>query len=161
MGKIERVNGNTLNVLDKLKGIKADLVRGQDNWQDWDLPQLVVALKKWRDINTMDNPPVNYKSEQNKPPPKRSGSRSNLYHAKDGERKKRACVYSDETTHSSKDCTKVATTTERKSTSPTESFVLTAQESNIGQQIAKVTPPAKSVGKSITPQFALNSNITY
>ena len=74
LGKVERVNGNTRNVLDKLKGIKADLVRGQDNWQDWDLPQLVVALKKWRDINTTDNPPVTYRNEQNKPPPKRSGS---------------------------------------------------------------------------------------
>ena len=34
MGKIERVNGNTRNVLEKLKGIKADLVRGEDGWQD-------------------------------------------------------------------------------------------------------------------------------
>ena len=34
LGKIERVNGMTRSVLDKLKGIKADLVRGQDNWQD-------------------------------------------------------------------------------------------------------------------------------
>ena len=110
LGKVERVNGNTRNVLEKLKGIKADLVRGQDNWQDWDLPQLVIALKRWRDINTTDNPP----SDQNKPPPRRPGSRSNLYHTKDGERKKRDCVYCNETTHSSKDCTKVATTTERK-----------------------------------------------
>jgi hypothetical protein len=29
LGKIERVNGTTRNVLDKLKGIKADLVRGK------------------------------------------------------------------------------------------------------------------------------------
>ena len=51
LGKIERVNGMTRSVLDKLKGIKADLVRGQDNWQDWDLPRLTQALKKWRDVN--------------------------------------------------------------------------------------------------------------
>ena len=41
----------TRSVLDKLTGIKADLVRGQENWQDWDLPRLVQALKKWRDVN--------------------------------------------------------------------------------------------------------------
>ena len=38
LGKIERVNGMTRSVLDKLSGIKADLVRGQTDWQDWDLP---------------------------------------------------------------------------------------------------------------------------
>ena len=51
LGKIDRVNGMTRSVLDKLTGIKADLVRGQENWQDWDLPHLAQALKKWRDIN--------------------------------------------------------------------------------------------------------------
>ena len=51
LGKIERVNGMTISVLDKLTGIKADLVRGQENWQDWDLPRLAEALRKWRDVN--------------------------------------------------------------------------------------------------------------
>ena len=32
LGQIERVNGMTISVLDKLTGIKADLVRGQENW---------------------------------------------------------------------------------------------------------------------------------
>ena len=41
----------TNSVLDKLTGIKTDLVRGQENWQDWDLPRLAQALKKWRDVN--------------------------------------------------------------------------------------------------------------
>lgn len=41
LGKIERVNGMTRSVLDKLKGIKADLLKGH----------LAQALKKWRDIN--------------------------------------------------------------------------------------------------------------
>ena len=41
------------SVLDKLKGIKVDLVRGEAGWQDWDLPHLVLALKKWRDINSV------------------------------------------------------------------------------------------------------------
>ena len=50
LGKLERVNGMARSVLDKLKGIKADLVRGEAGWQDWDLPRLVLALKKWRDL---------------------------------------------------------------------------------------------------------------
>ena len=56
LGKIERVNGMTRSVLDKLKGIKADLVRGQENWQDWDLPRL--TLMKWRDVNPATHSPA-------------------------------------------------------------------------------------------------------
>ena len=33
LGKLERVNGMTRSVLDKLPGIKSDLVRGE-GWQD-------------------------------------------------------------------------------------------------------------------------------
>ena len=51
LGKLERVNGMTRSVLDKLPGIKSDLVRGEEGWQDWGLAQLVTALKLWRDIN--------------------------------------------------------------------------------------------------------------
>ena len=38
-------------VLDKLKGIRADLVRGEEGWRDWDFGQLLQAIKRWRDIN--------------------------------------------------------------------------------------------------------------
>ena len=34
-------------MLDVLPGIKSDLVRLDDNWQEWRFPQLVEALKKW------------------------------------------------------------------------------------------------------------------
>ena len=110
LGKIERVNGNTRAVLEKLKGIKADLVRGEEGWQDWDLPRLVVALKRWRDIN----PVVNTNSNDDKSPPKQTMRRSNFYHTRDGDRKRRSCVYCSDKTHASKDCTKVTSVTERK-----------------------------------------------
>ena len=38
-------------VIDRLKGIKSDLVRRQSDWQDWEFPQLVKALELWKDIN--------------------------------------------------------------------------------------------------------------
>ena len=44
----------TRSVLDKLKGIKGDLVRGEAGWQDWDFRRLVLALKKWKDINSVE-----------------------------------------------------------------------------------------------------------
>ena len=36
LSKLDQVKGNVRSVLDKLKGIKTDLVRGQENWQEWD-----------------------------------------------------------------------------------------------------------------------------
>ena len=54
LGKVERVNGMTRRVLEKLKGVKADLVRGEEGWQEWDLPRLIVALKRWKDINPIE-----------------------------------------------------------------------------------------------------------
>lgn len=110
LGKVEKVNGTTRSVLEKPKGIKADLVRGQESWQDWDLPRLIVELKKWKDIN-----PVEDDDEQKKPPPpRRQDRKSGFYHAKDGERRKRTCVYCEEDSHGSKECPRITTVDERK-----------------------------------------------
>ena len=54
LGKLQDVKGNVRCVIDKLKGIKSDLVRGQSGCQDWDFPQLVQALKHWKDINPIE-----------------------------------------------------------------------------------------------------------
>ena len=54
MGKLRDVTGNVRAVLNKLKGIKADLVRGQLGWQDWDFPKLIEALRHWREVNPVE-----------------------------------------------------------------------------------------------------------
>ena len=51
LGKLRDVAGNVRAVLDKLKGIKSDLVRGHEHWQEWDFRQLLQAIKRWKDIN--------------------------------------------------------------------------------------------------------------
>lgn len=50
--KLDKVSGMARTVLEKLKGIKVDLVRGKEEWQDWDLAQLIKEIKQWRDINS-------------------------------------------------------------------------------------------------------------
>ena len=35
--------------------IKADLVRGQENWQEWNFTQLLEALRKWKDIHPVED----------------------------------------------------------------------------------------------------------
>ena len=51
LAKLRDVAGNVRAVLDKLKGIKSDLVRGHERWQEWDFRQLLKAIKRWKDIN--------------------------------------------------------------------------------------------------------------
>ena len=55
LGKLKDVAGNVRAVLDKLKGVKADLVRGHSGWQDWDFRHLkdgkITRLKKARPRN--------------------------------------------------------------------------------------------------------------
>lgn len=103
LGKLERVSGVTRSVLEKLKGIKMDLVRGNEGWQDWDLTRLIAELKKWRDINLV---------EENESAKKQR--KSGFYFSKDGDRRKRGCVYCDAEAHISKDCPTVTSVDQRK-----------------------------------------------
>lgn len=54
MGRLHDVTGNVRAALNKLKGIKADLVRGQVGWQAWDFPKLIEALRQWREVNPVE-----------------------------------------------------------------------------------------------------------
>ena len=45
MGKLADVKGNVRSTLDKLKGIKPDLVRGHEDWQDWGFKDLLAQIK--------------------------------------------------------------------------------------------------------------------
>ena len=51
MNKLRDINGYIKITLDKLPGIHANLVRLDDDWQDWGFPQLVEALRKWTERN--------------------------------------------------------------------------------------------------------------
>ena len=46
MSKLKEINGYVWLILDKLLGIRADLIRTDEDWQEWTFPQLVDALKK-------------------------------------------------------------------------------------------------------------------
>ena len=45
MGKLKEINGYVRLTLDKLQGIRADLARTDDVWQEWKFPQLVEVLE--------------------------------------------------------------------------------------------------------------------
>jgi hypothetical protein len=52
LGGIGEVNGYVRMTLDKLEGIRGDLVRTDDDWLNWKFPELIEALRKW----TVRNP---------------------------------------------------------------------------------------------------------
>ena len=103
LGKLERVKGMTRSVLGKLPGIKSDLVRGREGWQDCVLAQLVQALKLWRDINPFSEQSSNDKKRRDRSEKVLSTGA-----------KKHACVYCDDLSHKSRKCTSVVDVKERK-----------------------------------------------
>ena len=51
LGKLREVNGYVRMSIDKLPGIRGDLVRMDENWQEWDFPKFVYALQGWTERN--------------------------------------------------------------------------------------------------------------
>ena len=106
MGKLSQVNGNVALTIDKLSGIRGDLVRNDENWQTWDFLKLCDALKLWTRRN-----PVESNSGD---PPKRDRSPSRVYNTRQQEAKARACVYCEDVSHKSSDCPRVTSFDDRK-----------------------------------------------
>ena len=55
LGRLADVKGNVRSTLDKLKGIKADLVRGSKGRSDWGLIYVLTKLKRWTYINPVED----------------------------------------------------------------------------------------------------------
>ena len=115
LGRLADVKGNVRSTLDKLKGIKADLVRGNEGWKDWGFKDLLRELRKWTEINPVEDN-VAEKGEINRGIlPKRTlpahvfKTQSQLEFGTGNQ-----CVYRDSGDHKSLNCTNVTTTDERK-----------------------------------------------
>ena len=106
MGKLEQVNGNVHLTIDKLSGIRGDLVRNDDKWQDWDFVKLCDALRSWTRRNPVE--------EQDKNSRKRERTRAYSTRQRDVKDKGRTCVYCDEATHRRIECQRVSLPNERK-----------------------------------------------
>ena len=102
MNKLKDINGCTKIVLDKLPGIRADLVRLDDGWQDWGFTQLVETLRIW----TIRNPKIFV-------PPDKNLKRDKMYCTRENENKSRVQVYCDKEGHKSSESKTVAKVSER------------------------------------------------
>ena len=68
MGKLQNINGFVRHTLDTLSRIRSELVRFDDDWQEWTYGELVEALKKWTERKPVQS---NKKLSENNP--KREG----------------------------------------------------------------------------------------
>ena len=112
MGKLDQVNGNVPMTLDKLPGIRGDLVRTDDTWESWDFVKLCEALSLWIRRNPVDSIPT---EEVDPKSTRRKRERSDkLFAAKQWDLKQRKCVYCEDTSHVSWECPKISTVDGRK-----------------------------------------------
>ena len=98
LGKLTEINGYVRMSIDKLEGIRGDLLRTDDKWCEWDNPKFVEALRMW----TERNPCLPRKKRSEFP----SGSSYNT--------QQRTCVYCDKPDHKSIDCGSVTKPGERR-----------------------------------------------
>lgn len=109
MGKEKEIRGYVRLTLDKLPGIRADLVRLDDEWQDWGFPQLVEALRKWCERNPV---PVDSHKDGKFGRHDRGGDRS--FQTKQEDWKPKPCVYCKSSEHKSVDCEKIKGVADRR-----------------------------------------------
>ena len=110
--KLRDIKGYVRLTLDKLPGIRADLVGLDDEWHEWDFPKLVESLRKWTDRN----PKTICNSEKHK-----KYKRENVFKIKEQESKNRqsnpetrACIYCEKSEHKASECESVSSTVESR-----------------------------------------------
>ena len=113
LGRLADVKGNVRCTLDKLKGIKADLVRGNEGWKDWGFKDL---LKKWTQIHPVEEIAVE-KLEKDQTGKRNQQFKPSLPIFDTHQSKPRSgnqCVYCEDDNHRAINCTKVTSVHERQ-----------------------------------------------
>ena len=113
MGKLREVTGYVRLTLDKLPGIRADLVRMDDDWQEWEFSQLVEALRKWCERNPVPLIESRHDSWTSDKGFKQQ-RRDKVLQVKQQEWKPRACVYCDANNHKTSECDSVTSVADRR-----------------------------------------------
>jgi len=102
MGKLRQINHYVQVTLNKLPSISTDLVRLDDDWQEWAFPQMLEGLPKWCDWNLLhsSNQPIKMQDR--------------FFNSRQEDWKQRPCVYCGSAEHKSVDCNKVVSVAEMK-----------------------------------------------
>lgn len=111
LGKLKEVNGYVRATIDKLEGIRGDLVRTDDNWQEWEFPQLIEAMRKWTERNPVKSEDTKRERDQIE---KKKHSHGRSFQTREQEWKVKPCVYCESDKHKSVNCDKLTTVADRK-----------------------------------------------
>ena len=103
LGKLQEVNGYVRLTLNKVPGIRGDLVRTEPKWKDWTFTDLVKALFAWTERNPIEAKTSNERKDA-----------SRAYQTRQIDQKSRVCVYCDSKNHKSIACDSVTTCEARR-----------------------------------------------
>eukprot|EP00112_Aurelia_sp_Birch-Aquarium-sp1_P001131 Seg1117.2 transcript_id=Seg1117.2/GoldUCD/mRNA.D3Y31 product="hypothetical protein" protein_id=Seg1117.2/GoldUCD/D3Y31 len=106
MGKLKTINGYVRLLLDRLPGIRSDLVRNDDNWDSWEFPQLVEALRKWTERNPIASEKKDYVGSPRK--------FDRTLQTDQKQWKGRKCVYCGGDFHKASNCSKISSLEARR-----------------------------------------------
>ncbi|XP_028413673.1 uncharacterized protein LOC114536529 [Dendronephthya gigantea] len=108
MGKLSDINGYGPMTLDKISGIRGDLMRDDPEWESWDFVKLTHAVNEW----VRRNPVTNSSGEREE-----SSSRKMFQSRKENQRfvpMPKGCVYCSDLNHKAVQCEKISEVNERK-----------------------------------------------
>ena len=111
LGKLKEVNGYVRATIDKLEGIRGDLVRTDDKWQQWEFPQLIEALRKWTERNPVKSEDTKRERDQIE---RKKSSHGRSFQTREQTWKVKPCVYCESDNHKSVNCEKPTTVADRK-----------------------------------------------
>ena len=104
MGKLKEINGYVRSALDKLPGIRADLVRLDIDWQECKFWQFAEALRQWAERN-----PISHERK-----PLDNSKKDRLFSTKQYGNKIKGCVYCNKEDRKSIQCKAVTDTNMRR-----------------------------------------------
>ena len=85
MGKLKEINGYVRTTIDKLPGIRADLIRIDSDWHSWDFGKIVEQLRQW--------------TETSRTSKTRQTERERVYQVRQSDSKLKNCVYCNKADH--------------------------------------------------------------
>ena len=124
LGKLKEVTGYIRMTIDKLEGICNDLVRTDDDWREWQLPEVIEALRKWTMRNSLKLDDIHLEKH----------SRSSNFQTRQQESKPMGCVSCNEAGYRSMEFKRFVAVSDRWKI--LGNFALTAPVSNVKRQIA-------------------------
>ena len=107
LNKLEQLNGAPLMTLDKLPGIRGDLVRKDLEWEKWDFAKLSEAIRLWTRRNSVEDKPSerDFAERRNR----RKDRSRELYQVRGQGFNPKECVYCGDVSHKPSGCQKITT----------------------------------------------------